>query len=1307
MISFLTQKLIDSETSNKEIFDSGEDNLPENIDIFDIEMERDLGLRSTLKDTDNQYRMSEGATWTKALRLWIKFQNAAELYDYARNGNISEVYGLGQIPILMNKKVPDNVIGWEFHSFFNGHDQFAYTHDNSQIQVAPMFANATISKISFMDSFTPISISKQFGALTSVLFSKIDDDQLKDGYAATMNEKGHLFFYIRRNFKQYSLFVKDVYAEQLAEELASGGDFNAVNFNPVNFNTDREYVSNLICSITKTNDHWWVYDKSNHNIKYMMNGEDVFTTADSWVVDPILDVPFLDGAYNTDGTDRTVINDIASGNNNGTLNNLSYGQWLTDNSYFSFGSTVLASNSGGFITFPTISALNSANEYTVALMFKPDSIINTRSFSEYLISKNYAEATGSFVIYRVANSAHIIVEWSNGTDFIGVYCPNAIKSTEWHSIVAKFKANQVVECSINGTNYVGVDVLPSNITTAGTLEALGSYAAVRGQIAYVKVWTTKIGIADEQRFHDEGYHNPVFPKAEKPQPVPDPTPPPIVRPFVAFYNLASDLTDANTVWLNSVQGDAPFNKFYDVAEGVDEADPELLKYDVPDGVTTGGGFVEYNLLYSCTDPSNNSSSEMSDTNDNQATVIEVQAGSGLIGKKITKAIFYLRGGNSPTGTVRCKVWNAAGTLVQNLWYNGTLNATLDAATVNTSVHTAYTFINTDLTPYGANSLAVGWKVGLEYNNGASGDQILVKRNRANPRPNEWNNNYDGTAWDDSDNPDDDDLVGELYEGGTGSATVDPWIEIGSGSPTTVTENFGATAHNLLNLKPTKIVLRLKKTGTPTGTFTVAIMNAGGSSVSQFTGTLTANSLTTSFADYTYVNLANTVAITNGMQISVNYAGTGGKICVMTNLGNTTAANATNTGGTNNYHGATSYARRYQSPSWTNLTAQDVSMKVYTGGGSFDAELEFTPTLTRFYEKCMTTDSSLYHRAFTKCVFRLRKVGTPTGLITCQVRKPDDGTRFSLGTIDSASLTTSFTDAVFLNVFNTTNVELNDKISLEYNGATVSNYVEVSINKDVFETTKTISGSYTSPVSTDNAQIDLAGQFYTGGEPDTASRTRVAQKVMTNDSIIDGEKLTKVLVWLRNPNSATGNIHCIVYRGSDDQLMVTIDTIAASGVSTGWASYEFENTTNGYVIDQNDKVAIVFEGGDSTHRLGVNVRAGTNYDAANSHVVRYNGLTYDDYLDATVDLVATMWRGGDTYQPPPNAIPDPTPTNNKDLLFCAGNNLLAGFARLLMREFRLYAEDTTEAEAINVYENRYTKTSRSANEVLLSGIYKPF
>jgi hypothetical protein len=394
----------------------------------------------------------------------------------------------------------------------------------------------------------------------------------------------------------------------------------------------------------------------------------------------------------------------------------------------------------------------------------------------------------------------------------------------------------------------------------------------------------------------------------------------------------------------------------------------------------------------------------------------------------------------------------------------------------------------------------------------------------------------------------------------------------------------------------------------------------------------------------------------------------------------------------------------------NYTSIDLSGKIFIGGNEFDSTVSFTSAITRYYIKgTSSTTSAVVGKKLTKGLVRARKVGNPTGLMTCNIRDNDanNTVRFSLGTFDVSTLDdVDFEDVIFTNVFNTLSTEINDRICFEYLGATDTDYVELKINKDVFEGLSTIGGSYSAPSNTDNAQIDLAGKLYTGGEPDINSRIRVGQKVLTNNSVMDGNKLTKIGVWLVNPDAVLGNINCIVYRGSDDSPIVTIgDPIAASTIGAAYEYVEFENVNNGYVLDQNDVVAIVFNGGSPEERLGVHVRQNTNYDGANSYVVRYNGQEYDNM--ETYDLVAAMWFGGDTYQPPAGTQPDPTPTNNKALLYCAGNNLLSGFARVAQREFAIYSEDTTEEEALNKYTNRYSKSSRSPQEVLLAGLYRPF
>ncbi|MDR4491333.1 MAG: LamG-like jellyroll fold domain-containing protein [Candidatus Nitrosocosmicus sp.] len=1304
IVNYLSQKVVDAETQGKQIFDSGEDNLPENIDTFDITQIRDLGLRSTLKNAGTTYRMVEGADG-KDLRCWVKFCNAGKLYDYSRNNLQSSVYGLRQIPILNMKKVTDNVLGWEFQSFFNGNDQYAYTDDHDKIRISEMFDNEDVTHISFFDSFRPVSLSTQNATETSVLFEKIDDDQLKDGYACTFNDKGDLFFYVRRNFKQYSLFLKGVYAEEVQDELINVGDFTASNFSDKNYFTDRDYVTSLICSTIKTDDHWFVFDKSDNSIKHILNGIDVTPTGLS--VSPILDVPFQDGAYNTDGTDRTEINDLLG--NNGTLTNPENGQWQTNNTFFSFGGNTAGDGGGCEITFPTMSEIDSATELTISLMYKPDSILNTKSYFTRLVSKNWAN-NSSFVLWRPNNTNNLRFTFKNssGTDN-NLTFTNAFPQTDkWYSIIVKLKDGQVPELLVDGASVSGSTAI-SDISTGTTspLQLFDDDKGARGTICYFRVFDSVLGANDTQLLIDEGYHNPTFPKAEKPQPEPVETPPPVTNPFLVFYNLASSSstpTTANSVRLNALQADSDFLEVYSVADGEDQSDPETLIYDVSDGSSTGSEdpFAEQ---YRFDTPSGNSSVQCS-TSDNDAGGIEVQSGHALIGKKITRAFFYLKAESTPTGSVYCRIWDASGNIKVTLdYWNGSTLGTLNASSV-TGDWVAYEFRNT-IFNWGSSSIQDGWVIGIEYHASSGGDTIHIRRDTSNPKANvvQASRNYDSSSFSSNSS---NDVACILYSGG-GTTATDPFIymQYASLSPyDRVVQKFGTGDPCVGNI-PTKVKVKLKRTGTCNGTIHVYLVTAyNGTAKAEFGSGISASSISTTTTEYTFTNLTNTESIVANYVIMVHWEGltssSTGTIGVLTNSGVTDPHPPT---GSNTI----SYVSKYGGFSLTNYTTLDMSGQIYKGGNDFDADLPFTTTRTRIYVKCVTSASDIYNKKLTRFTARAKRVGSATGLLTCNCRvNGSDAVKFTLGTVDASTIGTSaYEDITFTNVFNDQAVGLNDRICIEYLGADATKYIELNVNKDVLNTTATIGGTYSAPSNTDNAQIDIAGKMYTGGTPDVNSRIRCGQKIaVDNDSIMDGRKLTKIGVWLANPGGGLGNINCIVYRGTDDSPIVTIgDPVAASGIGSTYEFVEFENVNNGYVLNVNDVVAIVYEGGSAAAPLYVHVRDGAGYDGNNSHIVRYNGEEYDSML--TYDLAATMWTGGDTYQPPAGTQPDPTPTNNKALLYCAGNNILSGFARVLQREFMIYAKEITEQMALNKYENRYSITTRSRTEVLTAGLYRPY
>ena len=457
-----------------------------------------------------------------------------------------------------------------------------------------------------------------------------------------------------------------------------------------------------------------------------------------------------------------------------------------------------------------------------------------------------------------------------------------------------------------------------------------------------------------------------------------------------------------------------------------------------------------------------------------------------------------------------------------------------------------------------------------------------------------------------------------------------------------------------------------------------------------------------------------------MQISINYAGTGGKVCVMTDLGNTTAANATNTGGTNNYHGATSYARRYNAGTWTNLTTQDVSMKVYTGGLTFNAYVRLSATRTAVVTKSVNSSSSLHNRKITKIMRRVKKVGAPGGIITCRIRDPSNTQKVLYSSVDVSTITadgayhdvefTNFTHSYLVN----SSTGSGDKFTFEFAGSDASNYIEFNANADVFDTStlSTITQTLDSGSYVDDAQHDLAGKMWEGGEPDLTSRTRVAQSIEHQDSRLKGKKITRVKAFLVRSNVDTsGTVYCNI-RNANDDLIKTLDGIAVSTLNAtlGTPSEKiFEDTTNNYPMTVGDKVCIEFDGGDTTHQVWVLVRTvEPDYDKVGSintsFIRKYDGIDWDDQ-EITKDLCATMDEGGFFFTPDPNSIPDPTPVNDKDLIINAGNNKVSGFFESLLMEFRIYTKDITTDMADNLYGNRYSISPIGPNSILMPLSFK--
>lgn len=1320
LLKNIVQRSINKELTNTEI--SSIDNKTPVLltNSKDIELMNDIAIQSTINiETPTQYFMPEEPDG-KDLKIWLKFQNAGELRDWSYQKNKSYAVGANTMPGLFYRSENRNMFKTELYSYFNGASHYGYVVDAPPVRILP---NITSSKItSFFMRLFPISLAKLLYAENNSLFTKTDDDQLRYGYSVTVDIKGNIHFYIRNDYRQYYLFIKDAYSSLLTDPILPPGTntiaYRFDNFNISNFHTNYETLCSIVDQEPPFDDWIFKYNPTNHNMSVLKTTENnnSIVFADTSLITPVpaISVPIQEGKYTHSSTVQTTVYDNSGNNRNATIQNIAAGGvWNDDNTLTSNGL-----DSGNIqIDWGSISAINTLTEFTIAFWFNPLDQIITPATSRYLIHKGITVAN-SFLIYRnpSTNDIRFVVYNTGAADFAAVTFSNAFpEANRWYFVVCKWKSGEKTKISVNNDTMVESSNTETFTMTNSTnnLSLFRTVNSVKGNIALFKFYTTQISQTVQDELYYEGYHNPLFPKSENIQPVPSETPDPIFIPFSNVYTLDKMTTPVAGDYrkINSLAGDNPLIEKYNVVDGTDTTDPEVFRYDVPDGVTTGGGEIPFTRIGSApatVDSSDNSSGKLGD-GQNDAVALEIDTGGTGIGdtingKVVTKAIFWMRRpSSSVTGILYCRIWNT-GSSLSPVATIGSMSASAVTEGSSGDDWDPYTFTNT------ANTVAMadGYRIGMEYQGAGESDVIDVQRRASDIDNSIIQAGYDG-GWNTNSSFE---VKCDLYTGGTGSASVDPWIETGSGSVTTVTESFGSSSHNLLNRIPTKVIVRLKKTGTPSGTFAVALMNSSGTVLQTFSGPNTANSLTTAFADYTFTNLTHNTPITNGIQIAVSYGGTGGKVCVMTNLGNTTAANATNTGGTNNYHGSTSYVRRYQLVWLSALTGQDVSMKVYTGGNDFDAYVRFSSTRTRVATKSVNSNSSLDNIKITKVVPRIKKVGAPGGIITCRVRDPSDTQRVLYSSVDVSTIAADgvYHDVEFTNFTHTylinSTTGSGDKIVYEFSGSDANNYIELNSNKDVFDTStlSTITQTYDSGNYVDNAQRDLAGKMYSGGEPDLNSRTRVAQSIEHQDSRLKGKKITRVKQYLYRTTTATsGTVYCNIRRGSDDSLVKTIGTYAASSLSSTVATptfVPFEDTTNNYPMTVGDKLTIEFNGGSATDSVGVLVRnVEPNYDLANSYIRKYDEIDYDD-VETTMDLCAVMDEGGFDFFPDPGSIPDPTPVNDKDLILCAGNNKLSGFFETFLMEFRIYTKDITLDHADNLYDNRYSISPIGHGQILM-------
>lgn len=417
LLKNVVQKTINEELTNTDI-SSIDNKTPVLITISkDVELMNDISLQSAINiETPTTYLMSEEPDG-KDLKLCVKFQNAGELIDWSLQKNKSFSTGANTMPGLFSKYNESSMMKYELYSYFNGISHYAHTLDSPQVRI---LTNITASKVtSFFMRIVPVSLAKLLYAENNSLFTKVDDDQTRYGYSVTVDSRGSINFYVKNNYVQYHLWVKDAYANILTDPLyALKPQFRFENFNKKNFLTNYESLCTLVAQELPFDDWFFKYNPTTHAMSIINTSSNNFASvyADTSLVTPTpaISCPIQEGKYRHDGTIQTTVYDNSGNARNATISNITTGgQWNDDNTLTSNG---LASGNLQ-IDFGSISAINTLTEFTVSFWYNPlDELIPTTT--KYLTNKGIA-LPQSFVIWRNANTNDLrfVVYQTSSSDF--------------------------------------------------------------------------------------------------------------------------------------------------------------------------------------------------------------------------------------------------------------------------------------------------------------------------------------------------------------------------------------------------------------------------------------------------------------------------------------------------------------------------------------------------------------------------------------------------------------------------------------------------------------------------------------------------------------------------------------------------------------------------------------------------------------------------------------------------------------------------------------------------------------------------
>jgi hypothetical protein len=1261
------------------------------------------------------------------LRLWVKNEHGGTiLKDHAKMENIIKIHG-HKPPAIAFIGDQDGLTGNRLCNIFDGNQQFdpdivpggqfLRILDNPNVRIKELLTSDSLTIFCRIYPITAQELDYM------VLFSKLDDEQATCGYISYIDRGGYIYFIVRKDNKERVIKTPTAIWATVIDKA----DFDPVYFQEQYFKTKPTGVYVLPKPIPFI-DLTMTCKFSDMSMSIIQDG---ITVADT---SPIYDSLVAHFRLNEGGNIGTTLQEqtpslaraynsaTVSGANNGTIAGAT---WTVPDPLFPNASRLLfpgGTNKSVLITNYT--AIQNHTELTIFLQYWPNGIPGQGLFHN-LVAKNWNN-NGAFIIYvdNPSGTPRLVFSVKNdaGTAIsVVVSNPFSPGFAKWYNIIVAWKAGEAPTLTINNTKTTGGSTQSGTVSTGSTSLIIGATSASSpdGVIFDVQFFNLRLSDAQRTSLYNTGYTITGFPSWKADAPLPLESPDPITNPFQKYYDVGwiTDPAQRAETKLHAkiISG---FTTFYDTNDdsdvpGSEQEYPYSAFYDVQPAGGGGSPGTPYDVSVS------GASQHLEFEGGVSRAGVRFNSGNADLGKAVTSVTVRYRRQGSPSGSASVGIRkNSDGSFVSLGTFSvssgsGELSATINASS-NSYAMQANDIVSVEYSS-GSNTIELSYG-----SSGVSGFTSLE---------------YDG-SWSTFNDNGSTVIAMSISVGSSGSGGYEilkpiPRPTWSDKVYTRVGAAISSSSFSGIGKKITKVVVSMTRVGSPGGTIRCKIFKGGSTSNTvQIGPNKSAGDIPTSQGNVTFEfateaeRLAQTYALVSGDIIGIDVSG-----------GSSSSSNYYIV-----HHNATSsisyiWSKYYNtvSPSsgWQyDNSAYEVIGQFYEGG--FD---ETIPTvyahikldhLTIRAAEHFATSSAGIGKTITKITPRFKKYGNPTGSISVVIRNSSGTQMTSFGVIDAVVDITSddaWQAKDFTNISNTRQCAAGDRVSVEYGAGDANNYVMVSMNLNTDNYDASLSYAQTWPAGGSayaNAggvtTYDIAGYMSEGGiQTDPDGRTRVGQRCNSPTSVMRGKKVTRAIVYLHKINSPPSSTFVLlrVRKADTDAIAYTIGQIDASTLAASATAYTIENVNNVYVMQQNDILSVEYESGDDSNYVILTRSKNDIYETTGnlSQIVDYNAPSYNAL---TSDLIGELWTGGDTYTPAVDEQIIRDPFYHHDLLIGAGGWDWSYYAAVgtitnhvglhIMPEFRIYWDELTTAQALNLFTNRCTISDLALSQIAKVGTF---